>query len=398
MATVIQNYCDLKVFLKPYFRVMAILGIHYSPDESTPVETFAVGTSKRTKMLRWKKIAYKAYQLIVLLLIWLHVLRYTVCLFIAKPIISKSSVYRLCVFCYCLHASITTTVILWMFSKEDGFYRFIDQWNGVSKKAASLGCKQEVIGKQVRRTTRVLLLAMVIVNCTGGVGFLINTKDGNELIKATLAPFGYSLVGLTYGLYILQAILWACSLSFFAVVTKCLTLQFKLVSQEITGLVNTASSFPGKILQFTRLHLEMCDLVDLLNQYYKYILASTFLLNIIVLLCVGYSVIKSALMNLSLILMMATISVHGIYNLVSLSLLSANLHEQVHKPLPSLYKLRGQNANLEDVLEVNLFIAKLQESSVGITAMDILLVKNGTLLTLFGVFLTYLFVVIQFSL
>ncbi|KAK6175001.1 hypothetical protein SNE40_013544 [Patella caerulea] len=329
MATVIDNYCDLKVFLKPYFRVMALLGIHYSPDESTPVEKFAVGTSKRTKMLRWKKVAYKAYQLIVLLLLWLQILRYTVCLFIAKPIISKSSVYRLCVFRYCLHASIATTVILWMFSKEDGFYRFIDQWNDVSKKAASLGCRQEVIAKQVRRTVRVWLLAMVIVNCIGGVGFLIHAKGENELIKATLAPFGYSLVGLTYGLYILQAILWACSLSFFAIVTKCLTLQFKLLSQEITGLVNTATSFPGKIHHFTRLHLEMCDLVDLLNQYYKYILASTFLLNIIVLLCVGYSVIKNALMDMSLILMMALISVHGIYNLVSLSVLSANLHEQV---------------------------------------------------------------------
>ncbi|KAK6175255.1 hypothetical protein SNE40_013756 [Patella caerulea] len=241
------------------------------------------------------------------------------------------------------------------------------------------------------------MLTTIIIT---GAGFLVNPHGQNEFINASLAPFGDSKlwVGVTYVSMFVHAALWACSISFCSVIIKCLTTQFKLLADEITESVNSATSFPAKIHLFKRLHLDLCKLVDLLNQDFKYIFASVFLLNILILLCVGYSVIKTVLVDVSLITVMTAIAMLSIHKVVFLSLVSGDLHEQIHKPLPSLYNVRGQNMNLEDMLEVNLFIARLQESSVGITAMDVLLVKKGTVLTLFGVFLTYLFVVIQFSL
>ncbi|KAK6174999.1 hypothetical protein SNE40_013542 [Patella caerulea] len=310
---------------------MTLLGIYRCPEERTRVVDLTVDSTSVENKLRLKRSIYTMYQVICLTLLWFQVGRYIVDLFIVKPFISKSLLYRMSILCFALQTAVDGTVLFRMFKYKDRFHSFLTQWIEISKQAASPGSNQEQLLYRLKRTHRVVIVVLCLVHIGTSAGFLVSVQNRNELVQAAVGPFGDSppSVGLTATLWCYNAGVWVSLAPFFAIVTKCLAFQYGSLSEKIKELVTTSTRFPVKIHIYRRLHLDLCDMVDLLNQDFKYVVATSYLLSIIVLLCIGYSVTKTAVVDVYLITMISIIAILSIHRLVALSVIAANLHEQV---------------------------------------------------------------------
>ncbi|ESO84300.1 hypothetical protein LOTGIDRAFT_168741 [Lottia gigantea] len=385
---------DLRVLLKPLFFVMKLSGLYYTPDsvKQTTVQTLTGKESLRMNRIKdifWNNI-WKAYSIFVLALVWVMMIKCLVAMFWQygdTEFKIKWSILKAVVLGYNLQGALEASLLFRMFHRRDRYHKFIQDWYEFSIEAAACGCPQDKVSRRLKKVFMRYFVSFMILYIFLQVGILgcLFGPDGvsKEAMLHLVDPFPrkapfYILIGI---LTMLIETPWMCVILLFVATSKGLALQFKNLTFGLNkAITESPNVYPPDLPALRLSHLKLCDFVALIEQDFKLILAVAYCLNILISLLLGYSMVKTDFEGTQFLLLGFWL-VCNMSKVYVLSLCSSQLHDTAQEPMVALFKVNPTGITADQSTNLELFILKLQGTSIGFTVWDFMLVRRETILT-----------------
>lgn len=158
----------------------------------------------------------------------------------------------------------------------------------------------------------------------------------------------------------------------------------------------------ANIAVYRQLHRKACKVVCIANGYFKYLLGSNMLFYLVLSMVQLYSLLWSPSLhapdNVDLLVAFVVWLCASVFILTVECIAASVTSTRARECMEILLKLNEKREEIgnKELLEMELFVAKLN-SSIGFTSMDMFVVSKEVTLTVFGAWLTYFLLIVQFN-
>ncbi|ELU10797.1 hypothetical protein CAPTEDRAFT_223635 [Capitella teleta] len=252
-------------------------------------------------------------------------------------------------------------------------------------------------------------LVMSLVLTLGNVavmfyGFFFGPSDIQELFNLYLIPVPVDLPGiLAFKLFnivltFINSAVALLSLSFYSITCYVLYKEFEYLCRTFSMKIKEDGTFIDDLEKFRLRHQKRCKLVEEADELFKAYIANTYLTNIPLLCLLLYNIVYT---DAGSSIVYRYISAYRLLYVLSqmlvLSIIATIINNQAHAPLADIYSIKVQTCSRERQLEVTMFLNKLTGTSIGLSAWDMFVINKPTVMTVFGMILTYFFLLVQFK-
>ncbi|XP_067682885.1 gustatory receptor family protein 3-like [Haliotis asinina] len=383
--------------LKPLLVSMKILGIYFDPTQAKnkvePSETYA---SKANPPGWWRSVN-RLYCYTVLLLLWFNFGRCAVGLFPHDG----SLPLRIITTSWMLHCALNATIIIAACQKFTHLRSFYKHWDSLYSSKGSMAsgyifplqCQCVRPGSAAGWLLTLVNIAAVYVLLFGDL------PVSPAYIQALTRPFPASAWMIIFNmvLHVFQSGAWIFPVVFIAIFARILRGQFIQLGKILSKKIDEADGhFPCQLPELRFHYTQLCQAVDIVNRSFKWLLGVRVIFDMFLACFAAYQIINGSSDTFVIAVDVFWLG-GGVLCIIVSALCSSDVHDAAHSLLDDIFSIGTQNVTVEQLAQLNLFLAKMTGTSIGFTAIDFFVITKEFLLTLGGLFMTYFFLLLQFK-
>ncbi|BFZ07616.1 hypothetical protein BsWGS_10655 [Bradybaena similaris] len=284
--------------------------------------------------------------------------------------------------------------------RPDHFRMFFSKWSAIFKDPTS-----RRLGLRGVLTRRFIAIAVVILCVVGLLNvacivFLMLMEDsfsaGMNVVFFMTGQRSTAVIVVSAASTFFTSTTWVGTTGFIIILCHHVQTHFQEFSQVLQLHIAAAGKdFPRSLNLLRERHVAMCDSVIVLDRYIKFVAGFSFSIFIALSCVLIYLVVRvpmdKSVMGINVFWLFTCLTLTGL-NTFSM----ANVNEAMHAVGDDLVTLQTRNMTLEQFGQLQMFLAKANGPSMGFTVLGLVVVTRELLLTLFGIFLTYGIVLLQF--
>ncbi|XP_062610018.1 uncharacterized protein LOC134271816 [Saccostrea cucullata] len=399
-----EDFTPIQTHLRPFLVLLQCFALHY------PENGQSLSHMKKIKAVhpmesptRESKLSVQfVYCLVILIIMSLNVLRYIPSFWVGYdfiPNLTTPRVINIVWFCQCFFNSV---FIFKTCSRYGNLHAFIHFYNSISTDEISRRLNLKTSYVKFRKIVWFMVAigsGMIIFNVTGC--FLIIFIEENKTFEILQTdPFPASrlvtLPILIVGLYCFAA--WLLPLGLVALLLLLIKYQFDTITSRLQKLLKEdGQKAIFKINEIRLKHLQITKAVEILDRDIRLFFAGVYLAGILICCFIAYNLINRKISGTFEMVMYLYWLIMNKIIIISSSVLAAQVNEAVSLFVPVIHL----NPDLFDTgypKQVSLFVSKLNGPAVGFTMMSTVTITKELLLTLAGLYISYLFLLMQFQL
>ncbi|XP_052275676.1 uncharacterized protein LOC127874991 isoform X4 [Dreissena polymorpha] len=370
----------LKKLIRPLLIAMALCGCYNFSDIMYIVHGHSCNA---------KNALSSIYRFVYLVIILIMCIKYGVCLHYAS---SENKLLNVLAFLWVLSLLSSFIVYLKTTSRQFGnLEKCFKTWEeDIVRESKELGLRCPISVIKSRMKWAVTVATVVIV--TNVAGLTLQAEMYPELASIHYFPLQNS-IGAKIGfsvLAVMASALWIIPQAYAMVLSRILTLLFEIFTEKLEqDICSDRCTVPNNFQKLRLLHLKLSKLVSDLDKDLSWFYAADIGFGTGLGVFSLYQIMKTTMDTFTLILFM-------FWFLASLAIIcfastfAAFTHEAAHGPLDCIYNINVQDISVAKLAQLNLFLSRLTGTQIGFTTSGLLTITKEFILTLAGVFLTYL--------
>ncbi|XP_067680009.1 gustatory receptor for sugar taste 64a-like [Haliotis asinina] len=392
-----KTYVTIEERMKPLLVSMKLFGIYFDPKQDDNTSGQLQNGRKRipTRILAF--IGHRQYCYMVLLLLWINFFRVIVGIF--PP--NETLPFRVLNMSWYLQCTLNVSVMVFSCQKLSQLRSFYNYWDSLYKHNVTnqIGCGFKCPVKYLMFATSggwVLFFINIAAAFTILFGNLSTSKD---FLDDMLQPFPEETwaVALQIILHVISSGAWVFPVIFLAVISRIIKDQFFIFRRILSKQIQEAGDhIPHCLPELRSRYMQLCEAVIIINRTFKWILGTSFFLQVFMACFNLYQMINRPQEMFTLFANSFWLG-SGALIIILLTRSSSDVHEAAHSLLEDIFHTGTKNATTELLGQLNLFVSSLTGRSTGFTVVDFFVIKKEFLLTMAGLFITYFFLLLQFK-
>ncbi|XP_022334296.2 uncharacterized protein LOC111131177 [Crassostrea virginica] len=394
----------MRANMRPLYVTLELFGLSHPSKHShvEPIKELAAKTDNQpSRLLHSLK---KLYSIFVCCVLVFNVLRYLPSFWVGVDFVPGLTAQRIVILTWSIENAVTAIVLFIFYENKNHFAQYVAQYTTVISDEFSKSLKTNPDCQILRRCLRRALVVgwvMVIFN-TIVVAFLIFSGFTDDIAVVLCNPFSHNSVVVKIAavlLLYLSSGVWVFPIVLHYTLCTAIELRFQELIDVIehTALKDCPNRFQTlKCVRYK--HLQLCKMVETVDQSLSYYIANIYLFNIGNSCFLIYVMINKIAdgPNLTEIAILSFWLASSIIITLIISIKSAYVNEKAHGLSSLVLDVNLDGATMQDIAHVNLLVAKLHGPAIGLSVLGIITITKEMILTLAGVFMTYLFLLIQF--
>ncbi|CAH1776185.1 unnamed protein product [Owenia fusiformis] len=188
---------------------------------------------------------------------------------------------------------------------------------------------------------------------------------------------------------------------FHIAITWLLNNEFKNYNKYFRECLNECGGLKGSIETHRRRHMDICQLAGFADEAFRLYHLIGIGIPIAVMLLIVYNIMYLEEIQKDLFLMITMISWISVmmYILIEVLLMCATVNHTAHDSYNDVHSLDLGKMNQKEVLQVSVFLNKLSghPDQIGLTVVCLFIIDSPTILTVFGMLVSYFFLLISFK-
>lgn len=369
--------------LQSVFFPMKLFGLFFE-DVTNPCQNDF--SSRRTSV-----IVKRAYQVFVLLILWINAIKTFASLWINNDLVTAAGVHALVpLLLWYLQTALQGTICFFtmhLTSKKSSLKSLVMYWN-TQPNFHELVTESYMI-KSIKRTLLAVYFLMAFNAVLYGLILFHPSESLQPLAISMVVPFP-DHIAVRIVAFVVSSYCTAAWLMPFAIFTAvCLTLLHQIRRLRKTLRLTASANEIRRIKIVRQQHSSLCGSVRKVDNLFKFLTLVVYVTNIPLVCFLLFDLIflKSSGVTTQLTLSFWFVTVAFI--MVSVSFLGAHLNSKIHSFTEVVQKVQIANVDLDTHTELMLFIAKLNGDPVAITAGGLVHITKPLIVTVTGVVITY---------
>ncbi|CAH1787145.1 unnamed protein product [Owenia fusiformis] len=300
-----------------------------------------------------------------------------------------------------LNCGISCIVMYRCWAKPENLPGLIYKWEKL--------CKQDTEDtlQKFKRLVKIGLFfswGLTIMNFVFFVYFLFN----NDIFHVVMVPFekdvqGLLIVKIVFVVVSGTLVNMSCtfpSLTHIAV-TWLLNEEFKKFNKQFKDSISECHGLEGSIESHRKRHMDICQLTGFADEAFKCYHASAIGIPITVTLIIIYNIMNLDRIRTDSFLTMTMVFwlLMNLFIMIEALLMCAIVNSTAHDSYDDVHSLDLQYMDQKEVLQVSIFLNKLSghPDQIGLKVACLFIIDGPTILTVFGLLLSYFFLLISFK-
>ncbi|KAL5017310.1 hypothetical protein ScPMuIL_006899 [Solemya velum] len=200
-------------------------------------------------------------------------------------------------------------------------------------------------------------------------------------------------------LHVYLSAAWTFPVSLYLVTGFAVYYHFKEHSIQFRESIESDHKAASDIEIHRKRHQLLCHLTDAADECFSLHTASIICLEILLLLIILYLIIWYKAMSEDPYFLSTAILwiISGLYNMGIVCLCGALIATKAHAPLQYIHDIDLRKVTQETSAQILMFVSKLDGAQIGLSAMNLFVIDKQTILSIFGIVITYFVVLVQFQ-
>ncbi|XP_041354740.1 uncharacterized protein LOC121372476 isoform X2 [Gigantopelta aegis] len=346
----------LQETLKPLTTTMKIFGI-YHVTYSTKVVSTSMETSQTEPKERVLKHIFclRTHSFLLTVLVWANFLR---CISSLLPVNSNLN-FRIIIMTWLGLVASCSTIMFVACQKSSHLPSFYKHWNDMCEKADALLMNAKFTNFSKAAVTGTVLSMIIVLTNLSGILFLIYWEDMG-LEEDAIWPFTPSTATTVVLCFIMILASGIHVLYFFFLITLCYIIKscfYKLSEFLRKQIKDGGEQIPRCLRECRLLHVYLCECVAVLDRTFGILIAIVLATNVPMACFILYQFINyklSVVISLVFTFWMGT----TVLTIAATTISAALVHEAAHSPIDHIFKLQTNGANMDESIQVNLFLGQ----------------------------------------
>ncbi|XP_070577625.1 gustatory receptor for sugar taste 64f-like [Ptychodera flava] len=399
----IANDIPLYRALQPLINSMKICGLFHEPILQSGVAVKGpfiadVDHGNRCRLGKVRCSLWSLYHLFVTCCLWMYFLRYIPGFwnFDTELELYLKIVHGTWIF----QCSCNATIIYLACRRVSKLPKFLLHWHLFCDGTKIRTIHDRLDKKYLRKRLFILsgicwVLIFINIAATGYVSLSPTIPNYVQVFASPWSSYKVALGLLVFHAYSTAA--WLFPIIFFIVVSLAIIKQFKKLFQDFTNNIIRNCGYAREIEEFRLWHHHLCEAVAIVDDIFSSLTFIAYLTNIPLAIFLLYQVLFLRLDSAVPLILHCYWIVSTTVNVVIVSWFSAEINDKAHSLLRIVHFVRIRDSANGSAFQMSMLVSKLTGPSVGISALGLVVVTKGLILTVLGVFATYFTLLIQFE-
>lgn len=396
---------SMRTHMRPLHTSLALFGLSHGSNSSLVEPAKAFDAKAKSKPPHLLSKVKKVYCVFVCCVLSLNVLRYIPSFWVGIDFVPHPTALRIVVLVWFIENAVSSIVLFVFFENKNHFERYVQQYITVISDDISKYLKTNPACQKAKRSMiRALVVGWIIVIFNAvTVGCLLFSNLTPDVTVTLCNPLSHKSIPVKIFISVLFLLLsgvWVFPVVLHYSLTTAIEIRFQELHEVIenTALEDCPNRFETlKCVRYK--HLQLCKMVETVDQSLSYYVANVYLLSIGTACFLIYDLISKVSGDPNITQMVVSLFWLASSFIIPfiISIKSAKVHEKAHGLSSLIMDVNLDGATMQDLAHINLLVAKLHGPSIGLSVLGIITITKEMILTLAGVFMTYLFLLIQFK-
>ncbi|PIK59937.1 hypothetical protein BSL78_03157 [Apostichopus japonicus] len=377
--------------MSPLLNAMRVFGLWHS-------NVIDPHGSKVTKRGLFRKIVNgKLYGVIVMIVLWLNFLRFVPSFFVGAVLDPDRLYFKMIYVTFLLQCALNHTAIFLAITRKSSICQFFHHW----EVAIQSDHYNRINLKWLRRWCRIFAVVGIIyitshiLNQTFGVfGPIESIRNSSDIF---VAPFSRHIALHLYVIIsnIFGFASWIYTIFLFVTVCICFIRQFENFDARFARAITKARArnvFPENFEDLRHDHEDLCYAVRLCNDSlftYLNLIAYGTMVPLACFLLYNLLFSNSISGHYSAYFMYIVWLLSIFVNICVVSWIAALVSSKAHDPREHIFKIDLKNVTMDQLLQMQTFLARLSNEPVGFSIYDLVVLTKPFILTIGGLGITY---------